>query len=190
MNLPAFARSRRIEIVGPLARWPEEHVHWRARLRGLLPEPAFEIESIGSTAVPGLAAKDVIDLQLGVPSLDGALPWRERLWAAGWQRGREWVMDEGAAPGRKLYFREPEGERRVHLHVREIGSANHRFALLMRDYLCAQPEAAVQYEQIKRRAAALFPEQVDGYLWLKEPVFQLIGLAAEQWAVRVGWRSA
>jgi GrpB-like predicted nucleotidyltransferase (UPF0157 family) len=182
MRLPDFPPSRRIEIVGPLARWADEHAHWRAQLRALLPEPAFEIESIGSTAVPGLAAKDVIDLQLGVPSLEGDLDWRERLWAAGWRRGREWVMDEDAAPGRKLYFREPEGERRIHLHVRQIGTANHRFALLMRDYLRAHPEAAASYELLKRRAAALFPEQVDGYLWLKEPVFQLVQQAAAHWA--------
>lgn len=188
MDLPVFPTSRRIEIVGPLPTWPGEHARWRERLRVLLPDPAFEIESVGSTAVPGLAAKDVIDLQLGVPSLDGDLNWREALWAAGWRQGRDWVMDEGsdAFARRKLYFREPEGERRVHLHVRVIGEPNHRFALLMRDYLRACPEAAAQYELLKRRAAALFPQQVDGYLWLKTPVFQLIHQAAERWSREAG----
>ncbi len=182
---PDFPRSRRIEIVGPLPGWPAEHAQWQARLRALLPEPSFEIESVGSTAVPGLAAKDVIDLQLGVPSLEGDLSWRERLWAAGWRKGRDWAWDEGPAALalRKLYFREPECERRVHLHVRSIGAANHRFALLIRDYLRAQPDAAAQYEKLKRRAAALFPEQVEGYLWIKTPVFHLLHQAAELWAL-------
>jgi GrpB-like predicted nucleotidyltransferase (UPF0157 family) len=87
----------------------------------------------------------------------------------------------------KLYMREPEGERRAHIHVREIGRFNQRYALLFRDYLRDSEAVRVEYEVIKRRAAQLFPDSIDGYLFLKDPVFHIIYEAACLWARSVEW---
>jgi GrpB-like predicted nucleotidyltransferase (UPF0157 family) len=84
-------------------------------------------------------------------------------------------------------MREPAGERRVHLHLREHGRFNQRYALLFRDYLRAAPPARAAYERLKYRAAALFPEDIDGYLALKDPALRLVYEAAALWAAQVGW---
>jgi GrpB-like predicted nucleotidyltransferase (UPF0157 family) len=152
------------------------------------------IDHIGSTAVPGLGAKDVIDVQVTVADLDRAggavaIPLR----AAGFRRGDAFVHDEFPAmatadPGLcKLYLREPEGARRTHVHVRELGRFNQRYALLFRDYLRSSAAVRAEYEAVKRRAAQLFPESIDGYLFLKDPVVHIIYEAATLWATMVGW---
>src|SRR5438045_7271468 len=83
---------------------------------------------------------------------------------------------------RKLYMREPEGERRAHIHILELGRFNQQYALLFRDYLRASKMVREEYEFLKQRAAQLFPDSIDGYLYLKEPVFHIIYEAALLWA--------
>ncbi|RAK69447.1 GrpB family protein [Hymenobacter edaphi] len=194
--MPDFAPSRPV-VLGPYQPgWAVEFAALAVRLRALLGPAAVGIEHIGSTAVPGLSAKDVIDVQLTVPDL-GAAAWRlQPLWQAGFRQGREWQYDvfhglpADSPELRKRYLREPAGERRLHLHVREAGRFNARFALLFRDYLRAEPAARTEYELLKQRAAALFPASIDGYLYLKEPVFHLIYQAATHWAALTGWQPA
>jgi GrpB-like predicted nucleotidyltransferase (UPF0157 family) len=83
---------------------------------------------------------------------------------------------------RKLYFRTPAGQRPTHLHVRETGRANQRYALLFRDYLRAAPAAAAAYGRVKAALARLHPEDQDAYYDVKDPVCDLIIDAAEHWA--------
>lgn len=156
---------------------------------------ALRIDHIGSTGVPGLAAKDVIDVQITVADLDRSDQVTEPLRAAGFRQGNEFVYDEFRTRAatdpelRKLYMREPEGERRVHIHIREQGRFNQRYALLFRDYLRASEVVRTEYEVVKRRAAQLFPDSIDGYLYLKDPVFHIIYEAACLWARSVAWVS-
>ncbi|MCC3158451.1 GrpB family protein [Hymenobacter sp. 15J16-1T3B] len=189
--MPEFAPSRPVVLLPYQARWTAEYAAVAARLQAWAASAGARIEHIGSTAVPGLCAKDVIDVQLTVPDLDAA-GLLQPLWQAGFRQGREWQYDQfhdlpAASPElRKLYLREPAGERRLHLHVREAGRFNARFALLFRDYLRAEPAARDEYALLKQRAAALFPTSIEGYLYLKEPVFHLIYQAATHWAALTG----
>ena len=186
-------KSRPVVITAYQDRWPDEYRLLARRIRAVVGAAALRIDHIGSTAVAGLAAKDVVDLQVTVSNLDGAGVVAEPLRAAGFRRGDELVYDEfrGKAATdpelRKLYMREPDGERRAHIHVRELGRFNQRYALLFRDYLRASAAVRGEYEVLKRRAAQLFPDSIDGYLFLKDPVFHIIYEAAELWARAVGW---
>jgi GrpB-like predicted nucleotidyltransferase (UPF0157 family) len=163
------------------------------RIRDVVGAAAVRIDHIGSTAVPGLGAKDVIDVQVTVADLDRADAVATPLRAAGFRQGDAFLYDESPAmatadPGlRKLYMREPEGTRRTHIHIRELGRFNQRYALLFRDYLRASPAVRAEYEAVKRRAAQLFPESIDGYLLVKDPVVHIIYEAATLWATVVGW---
>src|SRR5688572_11151973 len=119
-------------------RWGDEYARLARRIRSLVGEAALRIDHIGSTAVPGLAAKDVVDVQVTVADLDAAAGVTAPLAAAGFQLREDIVYDEFRTMAatdpelRKLYMREPEGERRVHLHIREAGRFNQRYALLFR----------------------------------------------------------
>lgn len=186
-------KSRPVIISAYDTRWTTEYARIARRIRESVGSAATRIDHIGSTAVPGLAAKDVIDLQITVVNLEGVGGVTGPLWNAGFRQGREFLYDEFRTMAatdpqlQKLYMREPEGERRVHIHIRELGRFNQRYALLFRDYLRASEEVRVEYEVVKRRAAQIFPESIDGYLFLKDPVFHIIYEAARLWAKAVEW---
>jgi GrpB-like predicted nucleotidyltransferase (UPF0157 family) len=193
LEIDLTRKSRPVVISPYQPRWPEEFRTIGGRIRELVGAAAMRIDHIGSTAVPGLGAKDVIDVQVTVADLDQAGAVATPLRAAGFCQGDEFVYDEFPAvtmpdPGlRKLFMREPEGERRAHIHVRELGRFNQRYALLFRDYLRASAAVRAEYEVVKRRAAQLFPESIDGYLFVKDPIVHIIYEAATLWATMVGW---
>jgi GrpB-like predicted nucleotidyltransferase (UPF0157 family) len=186
-------RSRPVVVAPYQSHWPSEFTQTARHLRALAGDAAVRIDHIGSTAVPGLDAKDIIDIQITVADLDRASALTQVLSAAGFRRGTVFQYDlfHGKAESdpelRKLYMREPAGERRAHLHIRELGRFNQRYALLFRDYLRASGAARDTYGLLKHRAAQLFPESIDGYLSLKDPFFHIIYEAASLWAERVGW---
>lgn len=179
-----------IEIVPYRDSWPEEFAVLGAAMRAAVGELALAIHHIGSTSVPGLDAKDVVDVQMTVASLDA--PVREPLERIGY-RIVERVAVDHCPPGMVL---EPEqlekrlygfSGRRVHLHVRERGRFNQAYPLLCRDYLRAHPLAADAYAEIKRQLARRFPDDVEAYYDVKDPVFDLIMVGAREWAERNGW---
>jgi GrpB-like predicted nucleotidyltransferase (UPF0157 family) len=183
-----------VVVVAYQPRWAEEFAEIARRIRGVVGPAAARIDHIGSTAVPGLGAKDVIDVQITVADLDEAAGLTSALRAAGFRLGTAFEFDvfrgmSGTDPElRKLYMREPACERRAHIHIRELGRFNQRYALLFRDYLRASEPVRAAYEVTKHRAAQLFPDSIEGYLLLKDPVLHIIYEAASLWAERVGWR--
>jgi len=186
-------KSRPVVVTPYQSRWAGEFTQIAMRIRSLVDQAAIRIDHVGSTAVPGLGAKDVIDIQITVADLERADKLTNPLIAAGFRQGIRFEYDEfhGKAENdldlRKLYMREPEGERRAHIHFRELGRFNQRYALLFRDYLRASETAREEYELFKQRAAQVFPDSISGYLYLKEPVFHIIYEAASLWAEKVGW---
>jgi GrpB-like predicted nucleotidyltransferase (UPF0157 family) len=186
-------KSRPVVVISYQSHWVDDFRQIARRMRDLVGNTAIRIDHIGSTAVPGLGAKDVIDIQITVPDLDKAGGVTNTLRAAGFRQGSTFQYDvfhkkpETDPELRKLFMREPEGERRVHIHTRELGRFNQRYALLFRDYLRSSEDLRAEYELLKRRAAQLFPESIDGYLFLKDPVEHIIYEAASLWAEKVRW---
>jgi GrpB-like predicted nucleotidyltransferase (UPF0157 family) len=180
-----------VEIVPYQARWPGEFQAIAATLRQGLGDLALRIDHIGSTSVPGLAAKDVIDIQITVPALDKHVTAAMR--AIGYTHP-EGVWRDHRPPGHdgpesdwaKMYFRPPPGQRRTHTHVRAAGRPNQRYPLLFRDHLRAHPDTAAAYAELKRRLAAHLADP-DMYPEVKDPAVDLIYLAAEAWAADTGW---
>ncbi|GAB2620917.1 hypothetical protein GCM10027067_35980 [Pseudactinotalea suaedae] len=173
--------------------WPEEFAALQAQLVDALGGLAVRVDHIGSTSVPDLAAKDIIDIQVSVTDLDDPEVSRAFL-----QLGATatTITSDHVPPGdkhgsvgwRKLLFRPPAAWRPAHLHVRAVGQPNQRYALLFRDYLRATPSAAAAYAQIKIALARLHPDDPGAYYDVKDPVCDLIIDAAELWAGGEGWR--
>jgi len=181
-----------IVIARPDESWPTQYEKTAQAVGHLLGDVARRIDHIGSTSVPGLPAKDILDMQVTVetePELDDAV---ERMVAADWELRPP--RRDHPVPGLpaddpqwvKRIVREPMYRRRVNLHIRVAGRANQRYALLFRDYLRSHPETAQAYGAFKRQAAALQIAEGD-YTDLKDPVCDLIYLPAEEWAARMGW---
>ena len=182
-----------VKIVKPSGSWAAEYARIEHDLRAAAHGRTCEIDHIGSTSVPDLPSKDVIDVQITVPDEHGLEDFASLLESAGWRRGASIARDHHV-PGlpsdpsewRKTLFTEPSGARRTHVHMRVRGRANQRYALLFRDFLRTHAEEAAAYAAAKRALAALAPDS-GTYASAKDPVCDLIYLAAERWAGDVGW---
>ena len=146
--------------------WPRQFERLRDRVARALGPLAERIEHVGSTAVPGLAAKPVIDLDVVVRSPADVGPAIERLATLGYRH----QGDLGIA-GREAFLW-PPGEPRHHVYVCPATSEALRSHLLFRDYLRSHPAAAERYGAAKRRAAHAFPDDRDGYLEAKRAVVE------------------
>jgi len=175
-------------------RWEEEGLDWARRVRDLLGERVLDIDHVGSTAVPGLAAKDVIDIQALAYDLDDAQPAITKLKAAGFavdlaKRG------DPARPGYpqdadnwdRLLFRGPKAMRPVILHLREVNTAGARVPLLLRDYLREDDVVRDQYGALKL-GLSRYVDSERGYQALKQPFVAVTLRLAETWAERTRWR--
>lgn len=170
--------------------WPAQAERLIARIRHAV-GPSADVSHIGSTAVPDLPAKDLIDLMLAVPTLDEADKLADPLGRAGFPRREgEWADNARGVPGetwpKRLHGSADPG-RHVNLHLRVAGSPGWRFALLMRDHLRAVPEARDGYAAAKVRWARQHPD-VGSYAEAKEPWFDAEARAADDWAEETGWQ--
>jgi len=177
-----------VTIVEPDPRWAKEFESIAERLREAVDTGVVTIDHIGSTSVPGLPAKDVIDVQITVSDEDSLERVAAALAARGWRQRVGFDRDHqvpglptAPAEWRKALLVEAEGERRANVHCRVHGRANQRYALLFRDFLRVHPDAAEAYAQVKRGLAALAPD-IDSYADAKDPACDLIYAAAEAWA--------
>lgn len=150
-------------------------------------------DHIGSTSVPGLAAKDVLDLQLGVPDLAAADELTEPLARAGFpQLDGHWYdspKDGLAGPGAawdKRFHANADPGRAVNLHVRVAGGPGWRYALLCRDWLRADHDARSRYQRFKQHRAAA-AASIQEYAETKEPWFDRAWPELRAWAERTGW---
>ena len=164
------------------------------------------VEHIGSTAVPGLAAKDVIDLQLGVPGMEDALALQPELAAAGFVLRSDVKSDVPHPDGSRstagdasmevetrwiktLHVNADPG-RAVNLHVRTLGGPAWNWALRFRDWIRADPGARAEYLALKQRLASTHARDttIDGYAAAKEELFAAADADCRQWAESSGWR--
>ncbi len=179
-----------LEIVDYKNSWPSEFKVIGSTLRKGLGSLAVRIDHIGSTSVPGLAAKDIIDIQISVASLSEEV---NRLMSAMGYARTEINRDHRPAQAAgedmewdKWLFRSPPLQRRTHTHMRVMGHLNQRYPLLFRDYLRTHPATAEAYAELKRRLAQNLADP-ETYPDVKDPAVDLIYLAAEEWAAAVEW---
>jgi GrpB-like predicted nucleotidyltransferase (UPF0157 family) len=161
--------------------WPTEFQDIAGRLRRTLGESALRIDHIGSTAVPGPAAKPVIDIQISVAALIPDERFRLPLESLGYK------FQITNADRAKRFFREPAGARRTHVHVRRAGSFDEQLNLLLRDYLRSHEDACRNYAQVKRELAQRFHDDRQAYVHSKEPIIWSLLLQAHDWLEATGW---
>lgn len=152
--------GRPVVIADYDVRWPERFERERALILRPCGERAFAaIEHIGSTAVPGLAAKPIIDVMPGLRSLDDAPPLIPLLESIGYEYVPEFErpneFDDGM-PFRRYFRKDERGERAYHVHMVAVGSDFWRDQLMFRDYLRDHPDVADAYARLKHELAADF----------------------------------
>ncbi len=168
-------------IVDYTPSWRAEFEDLGSRLREALGGAALRIDHVGSTSVPGLAAKPIVDVQISVPSLDPVDAYRLGIESCGFV----WQADNPELT--KRFFREVPPRKRTHVHVRRAGSFGEQFALLFRDYVRAHGERADAYASLKRSVAHLLLTDRSAYVEAKSPFIWDVIRDADEWAQETGW---
>jgi GrpB-like predicted nucleotidyltransferase (UPF0157 family) len=140
--------------------WPRLFEGEKTRILAATGNLLLQVEHIGSTAVPHLAAKPTIDIMAAVQQLsdsDNCIEPLERI-------GYEYVPEhEQEIPERRYFRKGPSKRRSYHLHIVEITSEFWSYQLLFRDYLRRNKEVANDYQVLKRRLAAKYGSDRRGY---------------------------
>lgn len=173
--------------------WIQKFESIHSSLLDILGPRALRIDHIGSTSVPGLSAKDVIDVQVTVEEIAPKIT--QKLVNAGYEHWGNITQDhipsgenEDSTLWTKLLFTQPQGERRANIHVRVNGNPNQKYPLLFRDYLRAHPNSAKSIDIIKREIAKRHADDIEAYYDIKDPVYDLVWDAALDWAKYTGWK--
>lgn len=167
-------RARRIEVVQYDAAWPRIYAAQEARIRAVLGTAALLIEHVGSTSVPGLPAKPVIDVQLAVRDSADEGAYRPALEQAGYRlvvREPDWFehrMFKGADP-------------ETNLHVFSAGCPELGRCRLFRDWLRVSPQDIALYARTKQELARSEWAHVQNYADAKQAVIAEIMARAEAW---------
>jgi dephospho-CoA kinase len=184
--------------------WPDQARRIINRLQTTCGHRAMRVDHIGSTAVPEFDAKDVIDIQVTVESLDVADELTEPLLSAGYPRLEHITQDAAKTDARSTVPGFDHGDdaglwhKRIHasadpgrptnVHIRVAGWPNQQFALLFVDWLNADPVVREGYSQVKREADAGGGGDLIRYVTAKEPWFRDAYRRAWEWADTTGWK--
>lgn len=172
----------KVEVVPHDPRWRDAFEAEAKLVAAALGDNVAAVHHVGSTAIPDIYAKPVIDLLvevLDIAGVDARSPAMESL-------GYE-VMGEYGIPGRR-YFRKDdrEGVRTHHIHAFESGSAEVERHLAFRDYMTAHPLDAQRYSELKRKLAEENPQSMDGYMDGKDAFIKEMDRRAARWRASAG----
>jgi len=170
-----------VRIVPYDAGWPARADEELRRLKEGLGSVAVRLEHVGSTAVPGLAAKPILDLQLSVADIERRAAFVEPLERLGYL-----FVPVPESPDHHFFARPPERPRSHHLHVCEAGSHHELRHLAVRDFLRAHDPEAAGYADVKQAAAARHPEDRLAYIAAKQEYVEDLEARALAWARGAG----
>lgn len=173
-----FASDRRKVVLIPHdPAWAAQAAAESARLASAIGDTLISIDHVGSTAIPGIAAKPTIDLMPIVRDLAALDARRPHVEALGYIWRGEWGI-----PGRRYCVREEQGRRLFHVHCHETGNPEIAGTLVFRDYLRAHPVEAHVYEAQKRAAAAAHSDDSLAYSHAKSDWIKACIARATKWA--------
>ena len=169
-------QRRRVDVMPYRAEWPEMFARDAEQLASLFGAEAVRVHHIGSTSVPGLSAKPILDFLIEVRDLEQADRFNPQMVALGIE-----PKGENGIPGRR-YFQKGGNNRTHHIHLFQVGNPEIDRHLVFRDYLRAHPEQAKRYGGLKEQLAAQFPCDIESYIAGKHDLILELEDAALRWS--------
>ncbi|MDR3574350.1 MAG: GrpB family protein [Anaerolineaceae bacterium] len=169
---------RIIEVVPHDSRWAGEYLKEAELIRRVFGEQLVEIYHIGSTAIPGIYAKPIIDFLVGVKDIQQVDSFNPQMEQLGYL-----AYGEFGISGRR-YFPKGPVLRTHQVHIFQSGDAQIARHLNFRDYMHAHPAEAKQYEALKIDLAQRFRFDIDGYTDGKDDFIQEMDRRAAEWVKR------
>ncbi len=175
--------QRHVELVPYNPEWSQLADQETKRILENLSIPVIGIYHIGSTSVPGIKAKPILDFVLEVENLEDVIENVELFKKLGYSSKGEFGI-----PGRQFFTKDTNGDRTHHLHVFQQGHPDIERHLVFRDYLRANPDAAREYERLKEELARRFPKASGSYTEAKSEFILSMDEVARYWVEQRGFK--
>lgn len=168
---------KKVEVVPHNPRWRTVFETEAKQIATIMGENVIAIHHIGSTAIPNIYAKPVIDLLIEVKDITQVDKQTSAMESLGYE-----VKGEFGISGRRYFRKDNQKGIRTHqIHVFETGSAQIERHLAFRDYMLAHPANAQKYSALKRKLAEEHPHNIDGYMDGKDGFIKEMDRRAAQW---------
>ena len=170
-------QTRTVEVVPHNPAWRDVFEVEADLIANILGDNVAAIHHIGSTAIPNIYAKPIIDILVAVADMTRVDDRNLAMESLGYE-----AMGEFGIPGRR-YFRKCNrfGTRTHHVHTFEVGSAQIDRHLAFRDYMRTHPDEARQYSELKQKLAERYPQDIEGYMDGKDGLIKDMDKKAAVW---------
>lgn len=166
---------RKVEVVPYNHQWPQMFEDEASKIKAVMNENIVRIHHIGSTSIPGMYAKPVIDILVEVHSIERVNLFNKEMMELGYD-----PKGENGIPNRR-YFSKGGDNRTHHVHIFQTGNPEIARHLQFRDYLIAHPEKAKEYGKLKVSLAEQFPVHINQYIDGKDALVKELDRQAEKW---------
>jgi len=171
---------RKVEVVSYNLQWPQMFEDEAGKIKSIMNEIIVQIHHIGSTSIPNMSAKPVIDILIEAQSIEKVDLFNQAMMELGYD-----PKGENGIPNRR-YFSKGEVNRTHHVHIFQTGNPEIMRHLLFRDYLIAHPEDATLYSELKQSLAKQFPQDIEQYIQGKDGLVKELDEKAKLWSLRMG----
>jgi len=165
-----------IELVPHIPEWEALFKKEAERLSSVLGDTLLQIHHIGSTAIPGILAKPIVDILPTVKDIHAVDRLTPSLEALGYEAKGEFGM-----PGRRYFIKSQDGKRLFNVHIFEEGHPDVERHLRFRDYMRSHPEDAAAYSDLKKELVKQSSDDMERYCWGKEDFVKAIEVRAFLW---------
>lgn len=169
--------TRKVEVVPHNLNWHNEFEDESKQIAVALGKNMIAIYHIGSTAIPMIHAKPIIDMLVAVADITKVDEQNALMQVLGYE-----IMGEFGIAGRRFFRKDNQaGIRTHHIHTFEVGSAQIARHLAFRDYMRDHVDDALKYSELKQKLAKQYPYNIEGYMDGKDEFIKAIDKKAEQW---------
>ncbi|MFP7298973.1 GrpB family protein [Neobacillus niacini] len=168
---------RKVEVCSYSEKWAQMFLEEAEKLKQIFGNEIVDIHHIGSTSVPGLKAKPIIDIMPVVKNINSVDKHNTVMQEIGYN-----PKGENGIAGRR-YFQKGGDNRSHHIHIYQTGSKEIKRHLAFRDYLRTHPDAKIAYGDLKEKLAQQFPYDIDSYINGKDQLAKEIERRALDWYV-------
>lgn len=151
--------TRKVEVVPYHGDWPAMFSSEADNLRRILGNEVLSIHHFGSTSIPGVSAKPIIDILVIVRNIEVIDGFNPQLAVIGYH-----AVGEYGIPGRRFFYKGSDDSRSHHLHIYQSGNPHILRHLIFRDYMRTHPAPAHDYARLKESLARQFPEDMEQYI--------------------------
>lgn len=173
---------RRIEVVPHKPEWSEMYHNEAKKIRNVLGFEVLTLYHIGSTSIPHLRAKPIIDILAEVHDIKKVDSYNSKLKSIGFK-----ARGENGIPGRLYFTKDKDGHRTHHLHIFQVGNPETQRLIDLRDYLITHPEDADIYGALKERLVIENSSNRDSYVDGKNGFIKELNRRAKEWKESIVW---